>query len=90
MRGTKHKNDWCFYHDALSLMTASATTTWMKEQGYYSRWLLPLEINRGTCFFGRPVGNSPEMMPMDSSLNKDVDDEVSYHCSLTSTLPEDN
>ena len=90
MKRTKYENDWFFYHDALSLMTAKTTITWMKEQGYYKRWVLPLGINKGTPFFGRPIGNSPEMMPMDSSLNKDVDDEVWYHVSLTTTLSEEN
>jgi hypothetical protein len=37
---TQHM-DWFFYHDALSQMTCSETGKWMKEQGYYKRWLLP-------------------------------------------------
>ena len=50
MKGTEYENDWYFYHDALSLMTANRTITWMKEQGYYKRWVLPLGINKGTLF----------------------------------------
>lgn len=90
MKGEKHKNDWVFYHDALSLMTANQTITWMKQEGIYSRCLLPLEINRDTSFFGRPVGNSLEMMLLDATLNKDVDDGVCFHIALTTLLDEDD
>ena len=90
MKGTKHEKDWLFYHDALSLMTAKATIAWMKEKEIYHRWLLLMGINKGTCFFGRTIGNSPEMMPLDSTLNADVDGSVRYHISLTTHLPEDD
>ena len=49
--GTTHENDWYFYHDALSQMTAKSTREWMKEQGYYSRWLIPqLGLNEGILY----------------------------------------
>ena len=100
-KGTVHEKDWFFYHDALSLMTAADTIAWMKKQifegkTYYDRWVLPLhglndikemKINR---YAGRPVGNSPEMMPLDNSLNKDIHDSVDFHCLLTNHLQEDN
>ena len=38
---TIHRDDWWFWHDALSLMTAKETVAWMKEKGYYHHWLLP-------------------------------------------------
>jgi len=79
-----------FYHNTLSLMTAKATVTWMKEKGIYKRWLLPLGINKGTVFENRVIGNLPEMMPMDVSLNKDVDDAVSFHVSLTYNLSNED
>ena len=31
MRGTIHENDWYFYHDALSLMTATSMMKWMED-----------------------------------------------------------
>lgn len=36
MKGTKHKADWVFYHNALSLLVAKDTVQWMKEQGIYN------------------------------------------------------
>jgi hypothetical protein len=42
MQGTKHENDWVFYHDALSLMTATKEKVErMKKQGHYKCWILP-------------------------------------------------
>ena len=39
--GTVYKDNWFFYHDALSLMTAGETVEWMKFKGYYKHWILP-------------------------------------------------
>ncbi|ETV79113.1 hypothetical protein H257_07849 [Aphanomyces astaci] len=61
MAKTKHADDWVFMHDALSQMTCTSTIAWMKEMGYYRRWVLPeLGLNWKTRYAGRPVGNSPE------------------------------
>ena len=80
-----------FYHDALSLMTAKDTIQWMKDEDIYKRWLLPVNgLNAGTIFERRPVGNSPEFMPMDNSLHKDVDDGVRRHIAYTLKLKADD
>ena len=51
------------------------------------RWLTPqLDLNKGTVYFGRPVGNSPEFMPLDNSLNADITRLHDYHCRLSSKL----
>ena len=47
-QGTVYEDNWFFYHDALSLMTATETVEWMQSQGYYKHWILPendLNIN---------------------------------------------
>ena len=91
MKGTAHEDDWVFYHDALTQMTDRACISWMKEKGYYKRWVLPLkDLNAGTVYDGRPVGNSPEMMCLDCSLFKDVADAVNRHVSITSKLADDD
>ena len=78
MRGTVHAEDWYFYHDALSLMTASATMKWMSESFFggvsiKSRWLVPQKgCNGDTVYKGRVVGNSLEFMPLDNSLFADL------------------
>ena len=40
-KGTTRENDWVFYHDSLSLMTAKETRKWMKDKGYLDKWILP-------------------------------------------------
>ena len=56
----------------------------MAKKGHSKRWILPeLGLNDDIgSFGGRPVGSSPEFMPLDASLNKDVHELVSRHCLL--------
>jgi hypothetical protein len=95
MKGTKHELDFVIDHDALSQLTATETTEWLKglpdeldpSITQFDRWLLPkLDLNIGTAFHERPVGNHAEHMPWDSSLNKDADDCVGLHVDLTDGL----
>ena len=90
-KGTVHENDWFFYHDALVTLTAKSTVAWMKQKGYYSRWLIPqLGLNGGTVYVHRPVGNRPEWMPLDNSLNNDIQMSLSLHCAITAHLEDDD
>jgi hypothetical protein len=95
-KGTIHQNDWFFWHDALSLMTAKDTINWMKENGYYDRWLLPeLDLYRDfpdvkSKYDRRPIGDTPESMPLDNNLNKDLHDDVDRQVAATKMLDEDN
>ena len=91
--GTKYADSWMVYHDTLSLMTAKESKAWMKTQfidvdapdnekvSYFDKWILPeMELNDEFVYFkGKPVGNSPEMMPLDNCLNKDIHESVSQH-----------
>jgi hypothetical protein len=87
-KGTKNEDDWMFYHDALSLMTAKETIRWMQEKDYLKRWILPMgglhEWDKDLkAYLGRPVGNSPENMPLDTNLNRDVHLSVDEHVKST-------
>ena len=89
--GTTHEDTWYFYHDALKQLTAKSTVEWMKEKGYYRRWLLPqLGLNGNTPYANRPVGNRPEWMPLDNSLNNDIQSSLSLHCAITSHLDDND
>eukprot|EP00957_Ditylum_brightwellii_P192008 14617104-Ditylum_brightwellii.AAC.1 len=47
--GTKHTNDFFFYHGAFSLMTAKETLDWMREKEMLKHWILPEQnLNKGT------------------------------------------
>ena len=86
-KDTKYKDIWLFYHDTLSLMTTKETVSWMKTQEvregsdvtFHDKWILPQnELNSEyKRFKNRPIGNSPEMMPLDNCLNKDLHETVS-------------
>ena len=51
---------------------------------FYDKWILPQNglNDRFQRFKDRPVGNSPEMMPLDNSLNKDWHDLVGLQCGF--------
>ena len=93
--GTQFEDSWVFYHDALSLMTGNDTVEWMRQNDYLKRWILPVnELHQDdptlSAYCHRPVGNSPENMPWDSSLNQDVHAAVQRHVLLTLKLAVDD
>ena len=58
---------------------------------FWDLWLLPrLDIFAGLKNEDDIPGNSPEFMPWDNSLNKDLDDAMDFHCALTAHLPKDD
>jgi hypothetical protein len=87
MLGTKYEGRGVFYHDALTQLTCASTVNWMKEKGYYKYWILPeTGLNANTKYSSRPVGDSPELMPWDCSLIKDLDDSFRRHRAWTKKL----
>ena len=55
----------------------------MKEKNCFHRWLLPMNgLQDETPYAGRPVGNSPEFMPLNNSLNRDILHSLRFHCVL--------
>ena len=83
MKGSVHDDNLFIVHDDLVLMTSKETTTLMKNNKYYHRWFLPMnELQDGTPYAGRPVGNSPEFIPLDNSLNRDILHSLRFHCVL--------
>ena len=90
-KGTKGEKTWMFYHDALSIMTLEECKMFMREKGFIDRWILPeLGLNDGTPYANRLVRNSPKIMTLDCSLNKDIHRGVRRHCILTGKLDRDN
>ena len=87
MKGSVHEDDFYFVHNALVLMTAKETINWMKQKGYLHRWLLPLNgLQDATPYSGRPVGNGPEFMPLDNSLNREILQSLRFHCVLSLSI----
>ena len=78
-----HQDNLFIVHDALVLMTVKGKITRMKDKNYFHSWLLPMnELQDGTPYDGRPVGNSPEFMTLNNSLNIDILHSLRFHCVL--------
>jgi hypothetical protein len=93
--GTDYEASWMFYHDALNQMTEKDTMKWMQEKGILKHWILPEQmllhdIPGLSAYRDRPIGNSPENMPWDNSLNQDLHMGVNRHCSITQEMSEDD
>ena len=87
MKGYVLEDDFFIVHDALVLMTAKEMIKWMKENNYYHSWLLHMNgLKYGTPYDGRPVGNRPDFMPLDNSLNRDILHSLRFHCVLSRFL----
>ena len=77
------------YHDALALMTVKDSVQYMKDKGYYNHWILPQLDLMSTvndelkAYKARPVGNSPELMPLDTSLFAQLIKAVNMHVIAT-------
>ena len=58
--------------------------TWMRENNYFHLWLLLTNgFQDGSPYAGQPVGNSPVLMPLDNSLNRDILHYLCFHCVLS-------
>ena len=89
-KGIVHEKDWFLYHDALSKLTYKSIVAQAKEKGYYKQCLIPqLGLNFGAIYFGRCVGNQPEWMPLDMSLNNNIQSNLSLYCGIIANSPDE-
>ena len=64
-------------------MAAYRTVEWMKR-------ISQKGCNIGIIHTNHPVGNSPEFMTLDNSLNHDIQGNLSLHYAVTAHLPDDD
>ena len=84
MKESVHEDKFFILQDALVLMTAKETITWMTENNYFHHWFLAMNgLQDGTPCAGFPVGNSPYFMPLDNILNRDILHSLRFHCVLS-------
>ena len=102
--GTPYAKNYYWSHDALKQMCDKRCTAWMKEKGYYDRWIKPElecndvvtittdsgEIKHNHHYKNRPVGDQPELMPLDASLNWDIDCSLNMHVMMTWHLKQED
>ena len=82
-----HEDDFYIFHNDLVLLTAKGKLNWIKQKGYLHRWLLPLNgLQDGTTYNSHSVGNIPDFMPLDNSLNRDILHSFRFHCVLSYSI----
>jgi hypothetical protein len=101
-KNTKYADTYMWSHDALKQMCDKACREWMKSKGYWKRWVKPelglndivelydeegTDVKQSKDYAKRPVGDQPELMPHDSSLNWDVEKSNDMHVLFTQHLP---
>ena len=90
--------EWMICHNSLSMFVAAENREWMSKEKvrdsrtYRDVFLFPKDgLNAGISRYGHHwVGNSPEFMPWDCSLFRDLDVSLRYHVALMSKLADDN
>ena len=94
MLSTVHEKEQYFYHYSLPLVTITSIMKWVVETvidgvSVKDIQLVPQnELNAGTIYTGRPVGNSPEFIPQDNILNAEVKWLHYYHCVVTNKFDD--
>ena len=87
MKESVHEDNFFIVHDALVLMTEKETIKWTKEKNCFHCWLLLMNgLQDRTPDAGCPIGNSPNFMPLDNSLNRDILHSLRFHCVLSRIL----
>jgi hypothetical protein len=91
VEGISYEGNVQFYHDALTLMMCSKTKAYMQKNDLLKYWLLPLEnLQAGTRYHNSIPGDSPELMPLDGTLNMDIHSSARYHVAITAHLAKEN
>jgi hypothetical protein len=63
----------------------------MEQNDLLKYWLLPLEgLQAGTIYHNSIYGDSPELMPLDETLNMDIHSSARYHVAITSHLSKND
>ena len=91
-RGTPYSDTYVIAHDALSQFTESGAQKYLADKGFGpARLLGPSgDTNAGTRYAKRAVGDSPELMPLDSNLFSDYSGAMKMHRAATWDLPVDD
>ena len=101
--GTQYEATYLWAHDALNQMMDKQCQEWMQEKDLLKHWVRPVlgvsdniriiddatgEIRTSTRYKNRPPGDSPELMPCDNSLFRDLKCSLDLCCAITNHLPK--
>ena len=88
---TRYKHTWKIYHDALPQWWEKGAQDHLQERGSADRqWRAsgPTNDNIARYYRDKLMGDSPELMPLDSSLFGDLIENVAWLVIATKNLPE--
>lgn len=101
-RDTEYAETYLWSHDALNQMIDKKCMKWMQDENILQHWVRPVlgvsdkirvvdeknpdTVLTSTQYKGRPPGDSPELMPCDNSLFRDLKCSLDICCALTSHL----
>ena len=88
---TPFKSTWKIYHDALPQWWEKGAHVFMTEHGFADQqWRSNSATNLLVVnyYMNKLMGDSPELMPLDSSLFNDLIEGVALHVVGTTTLPK--
>ena len=89
-KGSTHADDWCIYHDRLSSWWSVEAQLYLHEKGFgHRQWKAAGDTNNhiSKYYQGSLMGDSPELMPLDSSLFNELINGVHTHVLTTRLLP---
>jgi hypothetical protein len=90
-KGMKYEGKGQFYHDALTLMECTRTKTYMNTPNLLRYWVLLLDnLHQGTRYHNWIPGDSPERMPLDETLDMDIQASARYYIAIASHLQNDD
>ena len=96
--GTAYAETYLWAHDALNQMMDKECQVWMQEKNLLKRWVRPVlgvsdkitvidpttgDLLSSCRYKNRPPGDSPELMPCDNSLFRDLMCSLDLCCALT-------
>ena len=90
---TAHANNWMIYHDALPQWWEKDAQEYIRSRGFAERqWKARGETNDNVAghYRNKLMGDSPELMPLDSSLFGDLIEKVAWLVVATAKADENN
>ena len=88
---TVFAKSWFIYHDALPQWWEKEAQDYLRERGFEERqWRARGDTNENVAghYVNKLMGDSPELMPLDSSLFSDLIEKVAWLVMATTSLPE--
>ena len=89
-KGSTREHDWVIYHDRLSQWWEEDAQEYLRSRGFFHRQYRAVGFTNDTLtpyYKNKLMGDSPELMPLDSSLFNDLIEAIAKHVTATYHIP---